>query len=417
MRAHSIRVVRLAALAACAAVLAAAALPAGGYAQRRALCRAEGGDARRAAGTHRSTDGSHNILTGTRDGERTWTVSWRSGACSLDVRARGDVKFTRDATDIESISPGGFFEIQADDGDTRRRLEVRADRGGALERSYFVNGRARPADAEAQEWLAGALVELDRRTAFAAESRVPALLRQGGVPAVLDEIALVTSDHARRVYFSALLGAARLSAAEMRQVLAQAGREIGSDFELAELLITAVRRGPLDDDARLAYVQAAGSIDSDFELRRALTALMEGGATSPTINKAALHVAAEHLGSDFEMRELLAAMTRRDLIADETSEAYFAAVATIDSDFEQRQALSALLARKALGRPILAALLRSAADGIGSDFELAQLLVDVARQYPVDDALRPAFMRAADTIESDHEHRRVMAALVKHDAR
>jgi hypothetical protein len=173
----------------------------------------------------------------------------------------------------------------------------------------------------------------------------------------------------------------------------------------------------MDDAARLAYVEAAGSIDSDFELRRALTALVESGPAGPTVGNAALRVAAQHLASDFEMRELLGAMTRRGLVTEETSEAYFAAVATIESDFEQRQALAALLEQGPLGRPMLTALLTTAANGIASDYELAELLVAVAERYPVDGALRPAFLKAADTIESDHEHRRVMAALVTHDAR
>jgi hypothetical protein len=51
-----------------------------------------------------------------------------------------------------------------------------------------------------------------------------------------------------------------------------------------------------------------------------------------------------------------------------------------------------------------------AAAQIGSDHELARLLVRVAERYPIDDALRPAFLRAADTIDSEHERGRVLSA-------
>src|SRR5919198_2122885 len=110
MRAHTGRLTRLRALAAVFAGAAlAGALPAAGLAQERGLCRGEGGAAPRSSSTHEQMHGSQNILSGSRDGERTWVVSWTGGGCSLDVRARGDVKFTREVTDVESISPGGYF--------------------------------------------------------------------------------------------------------------------------------------------------------------------------------------------------------------------------------------------------------------------------------------------------------------------
>src|SRR5918911_710240 len=49
---------------------------------------------------------------------------------------------------------------------------------------------------------------------------------RGGVRAVLGEISLVTTDHARRIYFTTLLATGRLNAGDLRRVLAQAGREI-----------------------------------------------------------------------------------------------------------------------------------------------------------------------------------------------
>ena len=47
----------------------------------------------------------------------------------------------------------------------------------------------------------------------------------------------------------------------------------------------------------------------------------------------------------------------------------------------------------------------------------AELLVALARRIRIDDALRPAFEAAAQTIGSSHENDRVMAALARSQGR
>ena len=54
-------------------------------------------------------------------------------------------------------------------------------------------------------------------------------------------------------------------------------------------------------------------------------------------------------------------------------------------------------------------MLESALD-IGSDHELSRLLIEVARSGQLTERLRPAFMRATDSIESEYERGRVLSA-------
>ena len=56
------------------------------------------------------------------------------------MEARGEVKFNRDVTDIESISSGGSFTLEQHIGDDTKRLVVRPGSGGTLERTYSENG-------------------------------------------------------------------------------------------------------------------------------------------------------------------------------------------------------------------------------------------------------------------------------------
>ena len=88
-----------------------------------------------------------------------------------------------------------------------------------------------------------------RQTGINARQRVARFLSRGGIDAVLAEITLVEGAHGKRLYFSELLKQVTLDAGSARTVLAQAGREIDSDYELATLLIDVARAAPLDDAA------------------------------------------------------------------------------------------------------------------------------------------------------------------------
>jgi hypothetical protein len=52
-----------------------------------------------------------------------------------------------------------------------------------------------------------------------------------------------------------------------------------------------------------------------------------------------------------------------------------------------------------------------------SDYEQAEVLLTVLRSHRVDTMVRPAFLAAADTIHSDYEQTRVLAALVRAEPR
>ncbi len=53
-----------------------------------------------------------------------WTATWSGDNCSLDLRAEGEIKFNAEATDIQSISSGGFFEVNLRQDDTLKQVKV-----------------------------------------------------------------------------------------------------------------------------------------------------------------------------------------------------------------------------------------------------------------------------------------------------
>ena len=355
-------------------------------------------------------NGSHTNWINSDNGSKRWVVQWSDGDCSYEMEARGEVKFNRDVTDIESISSGGSFTLEQHIGDDTKRLVVRPGSNGTLERTYSENGARHEFDADARAWLAAALVALDRQTGFAVDQRVPALLERGGVDAVLQEVKLVSTDYARRRYYTKLLSMRQLDRAQIKRVVEQAGADMSSDYELAELLVAVSKLDAFSDDSHPAFVAAAKKIDSDYERRRALNALLQRDRLAPTTVQALLD-AASTINSDYELAELLIDVSKRYAINDQTRPTYVKALGSIKSDYEHRRVLSAIVAGGGLTPAVNRTLLQDAAR-IQSDYELAEFLILMGKNGGLDASTRDAYFAATDKIGSDYEHRRALMPLV-----
>ena len=356
-----------------------------------------------------SKKGNTSVSRNSDDEKETWRAHISAGDCDVTIRAIGKVRFASDLSDVQSVPANGSFLLTESNALTTRRIEIRSDNGGRMTRKFSVDGVERPWDDEGRRWLATVLVALERRTAFTADTRVPALYKEGGVDAVLREIALLSGDHARRRYFEALFETnPSLSESETRRALEIAGT-MDSDFEVAQTLISIAKTGRIGRGST-AYLQAVRNIESDFETRRVLTALLK--TTTPDAEAMTLLLSvADNIESDFELAQLLVEVSDRGLASSTTRDAYFKAVGTIESDFERRRVLSSILKRADNSEEVQKSLLQ-AASGIESDFELASFLVAFAAKYPdMSTAMRESFMKAADSIDSEHEYGRVMQSV------
>ncbi len=144
-----------------------------------------------------------------RNGWRTWEMHITARGCEMDLRAEGKIEFNADFTDIAHLPPGGSFHVTVLRASVRHELTL-TERNGSLERTWRIDGHDHAYDAEAQRWLADFLVEVDRQTAMGVDYRLPALLKQGGVAAVLKETALMSADYPRSVYYRKLAETTKL---------------------------------------------------------------------------------------------------------------------------------------------------------------------------------------------------------------
>ena len=344
------------------------------------------------------------------DDDERLQVRWRRGDCELRVYARGRFRVRADLSAVTYLADAGYLEIEEIDGRRERMVRISNDRSGALQYRWSVDGE-NGFDVDRERWLADILVTIERRTAMFAKTRVPELIRLGGVEAVLSETDRMDGDHPRQVYYTTLMANARLDESQLERMIRQAG-DMKSDFSRAEILRAVARNGPMTDRVTRAAIAVAQRLSSDFEKRRALSAGLESVNTVEARN--ALFMAASTMSSNFELAELLIAAQQRIAVDSLSRAAYFRAVDRIGSDFEHRRTLSALLKQRPTSQAVLSDVLRSS-EFIDSDHEQANLLVEFSRTVAVRGELRTLYLKAARSIGSDHEYRRALQALLEQD--
>ncbi|NIR43796.1 MAG: hypothetical protein GWN99_07545 [Gemmatimonadetes bacterium] len=338
-----------------------------------------------------------------------WRIKVERGRCELEFELHGDLEFDDRFTRVVGISSGGELEIEETEGRSSKRATLR-QRDGRLERRWYVNGDERDFDAAAEAWLSDILLVLFRRAGYLAEERATSILERGGVDALMQEVSHIASDYVARKYYTVLLSQRDLRPEQVRDIVRQVGRDIGSDYELAELLIAIARNHPLDESVRIAYVEASSSIGSDYEQRRVLSAILDRDELSQELAHQILRLATE-ISSDYELAELLIEVISRRPLDGSMVASFFDAVESISSDYETRRVIDTAIKQGPPNEEFLDRALESAQE-IGSDYELAELLIDVASMYPVEERLPAAYLSAARSISSDYELARVLRPLV-----
>lgn len=344
------------------------------------------------------------------DSKNTTRWEWSDDGWRRRVEIQGKAEFNEDYSDVSGISEGGFLILEEDHNGQLQRLEVRRDQSGQLVRRYFFNGESRALDENGRKWVAALLLTAVRQGAIDADGRVKTLLRQRGVTGVLEEIASIGGDHAKRIYFLALLKNGSLNRGDLQKVLEATRTQISSDYEKANLLKHSADLFLADLTLSKSYFQVVSTIYSDYEQRQTLSALLQKKNISEAVLGQMLDSLAT-ISSDYEKANLLKQGADVFLGHSSLSNAFFKAVSTINSDYEHRQILSALL-KKNMSAAVLAQMLDSLA-AISSDYEKATFLLEASRLYTGDASLRNAFLKATETIKSDHERGRVLSALLR----
>jgi beta-lactamase regulating signal transducer with metallopeptidase domain len=350
--------------------------------------------------------GEQTVSINTHESSGNWI--WSNNGEKLAIDYNGTFELTDDDADVKSLSPGGHLKISDAALLGRHTVEIN-ERGGQLQRRYYVNGVERPYDPEGREWLKTVLPRFVRNSGIGADKRVARILKNGGTPAVLAEIGRIDSSYVKGIYFKQLVLQASLTPDQYRDVMLQAGRDLKSDYELATFLISVADRMPTDEASRSAYFTAAGNLKSSYELHRVYSTMLKKGQVNSSVLAGILeHTSA--ITSDYDESEVLLDVIATQHLDDRTRPLFFKALENLNGDYERHRVLSAVLKtgdRTAIG-PALAA-----AGSINSDYEAATLLIEMLSLAPPEGSLRDPFFKAVNGLtSSSYEMGRVLTTLV-----
>ena len=338
------------------------------------------------------------------------SISFTLGNCTVKLSSVGKFQFTNDFSDIASVASGGQVVVEVDYGARERRVTFRRGSGGTIERIYKVDGDVQPFDADAKSWFGETLTYLFRRTGFMAEERARWILDTRGIQGLMDELAQLSGDYTRRIYYQAAVQSGKLDAAGYERIVTLAGQTISSDYELAELLIAVSKTQPLTERMQAGFVTAAKSISSDYERHRVLTAALSRPGLTPAMEAGMLD-AAGGIGSDYELATLLIELNGARPIDEAVRPAFFKAANKLQSDYEHRRVLDAVVKRTGTSPAMLLDVLTSAKT-IGSDYEHGRTLLSIVARGDVPQPVVLAVLASARQISSDHELSELLMAVI-----
>ncbi len=341
-------------------------------------------------------------------------MSWSDGTTRLDVNIHGSITFTEDLTDVQSLSDGGSLKIRDRSAIVPYTVELHS-RGGRITREYFVAGLSRPWGPEAQQLLASKIVVLVRQFGIGADTRVKSILEKKGVAGVMEEIRLLSGDYVRRLYFVALLDAAKLDARSVVPILQQVSERMTSDYDRRQVLEHVATRMTLEEPATTAYATAIARMRSSYDKRQVLTRLVEHNTLGTDAKRSVLGTVPE-INSDYDRRQVLTAYLSRYGVEGGLREPFGAAVRSIKSNYDRRQVLTEI-ARKGNVTPDIQQVAFDLVASMSSDYDRAEILLAFLNAGAIDATARPAFVSAAERIHSAHDQNRVLAALVKSERR
>jgi len=361
---------------------------------------------------------------------------------TLRVRTEGDVDLAADGSGVAALSPRGSFDVLMTRNGTDRQA-VFTNLDGSVDRHYFVNGAEQAWGGDADRFVAEVMPVLLRETAINAKERVAWLLANRGQAGLLDEIDLIQSDFAQRVYTVEYAQTATIAPADFERLMRTTGENMSSDFDIRTTLsavfdaqqptgpsfvalLEAAETISSDFDARMvlahvapsmprtpeagaAYLDVARTISSDFDMRLALHPLLTNEMPDDLF-ASALDVAGTEISSDFDLRTVLTDAAPRIGRSDALARAYTTAANSISSDFDQRVALT-VLGDNADLTPLGWQLVLESARNISSDFDAATVLTELVPHLPNDEAVINAYRETLDSIDSDFDRGRAAAAL------
>jgi len=328
---------------------------------------------------------------------------------SLRVAHRGEIELDEAQTRIVSMSPDAFLEVGERRFLTRRRLEVRPDAAGRPQYKLTRGSRER-SEEDAREFLALVMEDVVHSTTIGAHARARRILDSEGLDGLLEEVARLNSNSARRIYIEIATSAEGLGEEGAARIVRTAGREMTSSSRLRSALVFMAETFPADWAITGALIEAAENIASSSAKGQTLIELVR--IRGLEIEDApAMAEALSTIASGGEIVRAVQRITRL-APAPEIVEQMLEPVSRLSSSSYRRQALEELISYPGLSESTYWRALELSRD-IASSGERAAFLGALAGKMPEVEGLQRHYLEVAGGIASSGDQASALTALLR----
>lgn len=192
----------------------------------------------------------------------------------------------------------------------------------------------------------------------------------------------------------------------------RAAKRMTSDYEKGQLLTLIAKRYVRNDSLRDAYLDAVFTMTSDHERSKALIQLLQRDSI-PSYSTARVLRSTKGMTSDASRGMVLKSISPATFADTTVQRAYMDVITGMTSDYERSQAIGTLIKAPNLSQPVQLGLLRTVTAVSSNTDKGNVLLLFLDRHGLGDETVRRAFMKAAETLTSDYDYRRVMTAVMR----
>jgi len=368
-----------------------------------------------------------------------------SGFNSFKINYKGEIKVSDDDTFIESISPGGFLQIEKATFGNKRKLLIESGSNGELNYKYNEGFKQKDFDPHGKEWLAEILLDVVRQTGIDAKGRATRFYNRGGIDEVINEMHIISSSYVNRKYFDALFQM-NLKDAEITKSIESIPDVLSSNYETAELLISNRKILLQNETMQIAFLHAVKELSSSYETKRVLQAsrnflLLDKESISneyfETINEMssnyekaevitnllkkrelnsaiAYHLfnSMESFSSNYEIKRVMNSIPPMELSDQRTIHSFFAATGNLSSNYELKKVLTYALSTHHFSNEAFLAFIRSLNE-FSSNYELSETMKHAIPFLPESEEVREKFIAATEHFTSNMELNSVLTSYIK----
>lgn len=359
---------------------------------------------------------SVHVTTGTNNHRETVKFVTASNGRCTEASLLGRARFSPDETELTYLEPGGVARFREVVPGRDWTVVVVAGDASPLKYSAAQNGRSVPFDAEMKTWLSRLLPRVLREAGINVPARVARLREQGGVAAVLQDIAEIRSTGAKRSHYEELLKTTPLRANEASSVVSQAGVDLApSSGDLSSVLQKLPRGIVRDAASRQAMADALSRIKSSGDKTNTLQILARDADRETLLMLAR---AAEDLPSSGDKANFLIStaseyLTPRD---EALRNAFFRTAATLQSSGDMANVLVTAMSY-GHGNPAIVMPVINTTSELKSSGDIAMVLRNLATQRlltPQNAAATLAVIQRTLTMASSGDRAMVLTTLARH---